>query len=371
MAMHVVILTPALVEGDAVSNDVVGMARTLRGMGHRVTLSVRWVSGEFPIVPFNRVPELLTSPVDVLIYHHSINFAEGVRYIAELPCRKIVKYHNVTPPELFRDHNREIARGCAEGLTQVEHLLRPDVPLWADSPFNGRHAQSFRANWPFHTLPPFNQVHELLAAEPDLAGVGLFDDWFTNVLVVGRLVPNKNVTLAIDAFAAYRRKHDPYARLILVGDLAQNAYCKTLLDRIAEHELAEHVVITGKISVAQLKAFFLTAQVLLTTSKHEGFCAPLVEAMALRVPIVALPNGAIPDTAADVALYPQEDAESIADALLLARTDTRGREERLERGWQRYAEHFTNQVIALEFQRLFAEAQGLWRGGRQVPARAG
>ena len=42
--MNVVLLTPALTEGDAVSNDVFGMARTLRAMGHRVALSVRWSS---------------------------------------------------------------------------------------------------------------------------------------------------------------------------------------------------------------------------------------------------------------------------------------------------------------------------------------
>ena len=110
--MNVVILTPALTEGDAVSNDVFGMARALRTMGHRVSLSVRWSSPDIPVVPLGQVPHLLRSPDDVLIYHHSVGFEEGVRFVEQLGCRKIVKYHNVTPPRFFKELSRDTARVC-------------------------------------------------------------------------------------------------------------------------------------------------------------------------------------------------------------------------------------------------------------------
>ena len=139
--MKVVILTPALTQGDAVSNDVLGMVQVLQQDGHIVTLSARYLAGDFPIVPVNRIADLLRHPDDVLIYHHSIGCEEAVRVFEEAKCRRIVKYHHVTPPEFFRHINRDVAKGCAEGEKQLSRLLLPEVPIWADSPFNGRDMQ--------------------------------------------------------------------------------------------------------------------------------------------------------------------------------------------------------------------------------------
>lgn len=353
--MNVVIFTPALLEGDGVGNDVLGMARALRAAGHAVSFSTRWESA-LPVVPLNRVPDLLRHPDDVFLLHHSIGCEEAVRLFEALPCRKIVKYHNVTPPHFFADINEVVVKGCVAGLKQVARLLRPGVRVWVDSPFNGRDLERVCPGHPFEVLPPFNQVDDLLEAETDRTSVGLYDDWLTNILVVGRLVPNKNVTRALEAFAIYLDRHDPQARLFLVGDLAQNAYCETVLDCIRDLGLADRVFITGKVSLEQLKAFYLSAQILLTTSCHEGFCLPLVEAMGLRVPIVALRNTAIPDTGGDVAVYPADDPAAIAAALAAVRAEPTTLEDRLDRGWQRYRDHFDNRAITARFHKLFASA---------------
>jgi glycosyltransferase involved in cell wall biosynthesis len=365
--MNVVLLTPALTDGDAVSNDVLGMAETLRADGHRVTLSVKYLGGDFPIVPVNRVSRLLENPDDLLIYHHSIGCEEAVRAFEKARTRRIVKYHNVTPAEYFKGINAEVVRGCLEGARQVERLISPDVAIWADSAFNGRDMQLRRADHPFEVLPPFNQVHELLEASPDLTCVGLYDDWLTNVLVVGRVVPNKNVILAVEAFACYLDKFNSNARLIIVGDLAQNTYCEAVLTRIKDLRIGDRIVITGKVSSEQLKAFYLTSQMLLTTSKHEGFCLPLVEAMGLRVPAVGVRNGAMPETARDFGYFADETPEAIATAMHQAESDSTEREQRLRHGWDRYQTEFTNDVIATRFRELLATALGEKETGAGIP----
>lgn len=352
--MNAVILTPALTDGDAVSNDVLGMAQRLREDGHQVTLSVKYLAGEFPIVPVHRVGKLLTNPDDLLIYHHSIGCEEAVQAFEKAKTRRIVKYHNVTPPEYFKGINKDVVKGCIEGAKQVERLFHPDVALWADSPFNGRDLQRRRPEYPFEVLPPFNQVRELLEAEPDLSCVGLYDDWLTNIIVVGRVVPNKNVILAVEAFARFQERFNPLSRLIIVGDVTQNTYCDEVLDRIRQLRIGDRIVITGKVTTEQLKAFFLNAQMLLTTSKHEGFCLPLVEGMGLRTPLVAVPNGAIPDTAREVAFFAEEDPDSIAEAMNLVETSPELREERIRHGWNRYRTEFTNEAIATKFRALVA-----------------
>jgi glycosyltransferase involved in cell wall biosynthesis len=355
--MNAVVFTPSLVLGDAVSNDVLSMVAALERAGCRAYASARWINDGIKGITIDQLPKVLATPDDVLIYHHSIGLEESVRLYERLPCRKVVKYHNVTPPHFFQGINKEVMRGCKLGLEQVGRLMAHCSACWVDSDFNGRDLQSACPGQPYQVLPPFNQIEELIEAEPDLTAVSLYDDWLTNVLVVGRIVPNKNNLLAVDAFAAYRARHDPHSRLIFVGDIAQNRYCDQVIKRIRDQRLSRHVVITGKIAQRQLKTLFLTAQMLLTTSSHEGFCLPLVEAMGLRVPIVATPNAAIPGTAGDVAYYAGDSADEIAAAMQQVRSSPLDREDRLNRGWDRYRETFDNRVIERRFLELFEEAR--------------
>lgn len=356
--MNVVIYTPVLSVGDAIGNDILAMAKILRRQGHTVLYSARWES-TLPVVPIKKVPDILRSPDDLIIFHHSIGCEDGVRMFERLGCRKVVRYHNVTPAKFFRTRNKKTADACDAGLEQLRRLLGQGTRLWVDSEFNGRDARRIVANVPYDVLSPFNQVEQLLEASSDRAGFGLYEDWVTNILVVGRVVPNKNITTAVEAFRVYLERHEPQARLFLAGDLSDHKYTGEVIERIKELELGDRVFVTGKVSVEQLKAFFLSAQVLLTTSLHEGFCVPLVEAMALRVPIVALPNAAIPDTAGDVAVYPEDDSpEAIAAAINVVRSNGLALEDRLNRGWHRYQENFTNRAIEAKFLKLFNEVIG-------------
>ena len=360
--MNAVLLTPALIQGDAVSNDVMGMAEVLSGMGYRVSLSVRWVTGDFPIVPINRIRPLLSRPDDLLVYHHSIGFAEGVEFLESLPCRKIVKYHNITPPEFFQTLSRDIVRSCIEGREQLARIVRmDDVGLCADSQYNADEILAIDPDRQVDVIAPFHQVEDLLSAIPDQTSTGVLDDWNTNVLMVGRLVPNKNISLAVEGFARYRRLHDPDSRLILVGDLSQKPYLNRILDEIAILRLEQHVVLTGKTTLEQLRAIWLTSQVYLTTSSHEGFCLPLIEAMGQSVPIVAVPNAAIPGTAGSCAWYAKETPEGVADALAACMADRPTRERRLVEGVDRYAECFKMGTIAQRLRSLVA------RTGAGVP----
>jgi len=356
--MNIIVFTPTLVRGDAVSHDVLSMVDALRRAGHAAHASASWINDGIEAIPLGDAVERLKSADDLLIYHHSIGLEEAVTLYDRLPCRKIVKYHNVTPPHFFAGINKEVMRGCQLGLDQLGRLLDGCEAVWVDSDFNGRDVQQHRPGMPYEVLPPFNQMDELLAAEPELTSVGLYDDWLTNVLVVGRVVPNKNALLAVDAFAEYRAKHDRHSRLILVGDVAQNKYCDRVIARIRELQLSRHVVITGKINQRQLKTLFMTSQALLTTSSHEGFCLPLVEAMGLRVPIVAVPTTAIPDTAGDVAWYAEATPAAIAERLNDVRVRDREREDRLNSGWQRYREMFSNEMIEQRLMVLF-EGKGV------------
>jgi glycosyltransferase involved in cell wall biosynthesis len=59
---------------------------------------------------------------------------------------------------------------------------------------------------------------------------------------------------------------------------------------------AEGVLFTGPIPAEDRDGWYERADVFLSMSVHEGFCLPLVEALAHGVPVVARNAGAMPET---------------------------------------------------------------------------
>jgi glycosyltransferase involved in cell wall biosynthesis len=59
------------------------------------------------------------------------------------------------------------------------------------------------------------------------------------------------------------------------------------------------ITFTGRVTDAQLKSYYKTANLYMTASRHEGFCVPLVESMYFGVPILARKATAIPETLGD------------------------------------------------------------------------
>jgi glycosyltransferase involved in cell wall biosynthesis len=354
--MKVGIIIPTLADGDAVGHDAIGMAKHIRGRGIPVSFFVTRSTSAEPTHLIDDLPAAFTSPDDVLIYHHSIGFEPGVRAIERLPARrKAVKYHNVTPPQFFKGLNAEVSRACVDGIAQVKRLADTPAKIWADSEYNGEHMRSFRPGRAYDVIPPFHHADDLLTLEPDYRAVSGLDDWATTILLVGRIVPNKNVPLAIAAFADYRRRFDKHARLVIAGDQPVPEHSKEVRESVSRLGQDGHVFVTGKVSTAQLKALYLTADVLLVTSLHEGFCVPLIEAMGLRVPVVAVPNAAVPYTGGDVPWYADGEPTNLAAQIDAVLTDPAEREKQTHAGWRRYDDTFTNRAIEERFAGLFDE----------------
>jgi L-malate glycosyltransferase len=128
--------------------------------------------------------------------------------------------------------------------------------------------------------------------------------------LVGRLVPVKRVDLFLDVverIAARRRE----VEFFIVGDGPLRA---EIARRVAASGLDQRVHLTGPIQpIAPLMS---TLDVLVITSDHEGLPSVLLEALALRVAVVARAVGGIPEVVADencALLVDAADAGSIAE----------------------------------------------------------
>src|SRR4030081_1396746 len=60
--------------------------------------------------------------------------------------------------------------------------------------------------------------------------------------------------------------------------------------------VAERFWFTGPVPDEDLAAFYRWSDAYVSLSEHEGFCVPLVEAMAADVPVLSYAAAAVPDT---------------------------------------------------------------------------
>jgi glycosyltransferase involved in cell wall biosynthesis len=104
-------------------------------------------------------------------------------------------------------------------------------------------------------------------------------------------------------------------RLVLVGPADDNRAYVTALRGLAQRlELGDRLDIeAGRVSDGRLRELYRQASLFVTASEHEGFCVPLVEAMAFHLPVVARAAAAIPSTLAGAGLLIDGD-----DPLLMA-----------------------------------------------------
>lgn len=161
------------------------------------------------------------------------------------------------------------------------------------------------------------------------------------VLTVCRLFPGKGPSELIRALAKVRTEH-PDVRLLIVGGEMASGYARELADLAAELGLADNVVLTGRRSdVARLMA---AADVYAMPSLGEPFGLVFVEAMAMRLPVVALDSGGAPEIVEHGRtglLCAPGDVDQLATNLceLIAGPERRARMGAL--GRQRVEEHFT------------------------------
>ncbi len=141
----------------------------------------------------------------------------------------------------------------------------------------------------------------------------------------GRVSPNKALEHTIAALAVARAHGDPEATLHLVGKPATDSYVAALQRYVVELGLADAVQFAGHASDATVASAYAEADVLVVTSEHEGFCVPVVEAMAAGMPVVAFDQGAVPEVLGGAGvLVSDKDPYTLAGAIAALWRDTPG-----------------------------------------------
>ena len=362
---------PVLASGDAMSNHVFALERKLREWGHQpASYAIEAKPGVTGVLPYRRLFRTVR-PEDLLILHYSMGH-EVFDQLVKLPGRKVLVYHNVTPPEFFSGINPHAAAFAQLGRTQLRSLVgKVDLAVGvseynrrelADAGFEPTATVPILIDWDALAVPPDEGVlaawgggargagnaGNAAAGNAAAGNAAAGNAGRTTLLFVGRVSPNKRHDDLIRMLAYYRRCIDPKAHLLLVGSYRdQPQYHARVASLARELGLADAVTFTGPVPVSHLVAYYASASVFISLSEHEGFCVPLLEAMHFRLPIVAYDAAAVGETAGDAAiLLPRKDLAEAAEACALAIESGELRRSLIAAGERRVAD-FASERVAL------------------------
>ena len=304
--------------GDAIGHEVMGIQRVLRGAGYQSEIFVETADHRLESLTRDYRELIDFSRPDNLLIHHFSLGSRASRIAYALPERMALVYHNITPPEYFVGVHRTLARQCFRGRRELRlYAGRCDLAL-GDSEFNRQDLEAL--GFPRTAVLPVVPDFSHLDRAPDDFVARQFDDAWTNILFVGRVIANKKIEDLIRFFHAYQTLFNSRSRLLIVGSHGGFERYLAALQQLVAALDASHVHFVGQVSDEELVAYYEIADLFLCASEHEGFCVPLVEAFYKQVPVLAYAATAVPATMDGAGvLYDDKDPRHVAalmDAVL-------------------------------------------------------
>lgn len=329
--------------GDAVTNEALALRAALRTLGPSEIFARYYdpsLAGDvLALDEYDRqAPAGRPGATDdVLVVHGSIGEASVASFLAARPERLVLRYHNISPAAPFRPYDPAFAALLDDGRREVAALQPQVVLALCDSAYNAADLAAMGYD-DVRVSPLVADPAELTRVEPDPATAHhLATEVEGPVLLhVGQLLPHKRADLLVQAFHVLVTYLDPDARLILVGPARVSAFANAVQHLV--HELSlPGAWVAGAVSREALAAFYRRADAFVTASEHEGFCIPVLEAMAFDVPVAARAAGALPETAGDAAvLLPLDGGPALlAEAMHAVLHDDRLRGRLVEAGRRR------------------------------------
>jgi len=291
---------------DAITNHALATQQVIREMGLRSEIFV----DDAHVAPevAERVHahydwDRVASADDLAILHYSID-SPAFEFVLTRARACALHYHNVTPPELLWRDMPHLAAQCRDGRDHLTRFEGRIARCASDSIFNARELES--AGLP--SAQVVGILRQALGVPPRHSRRPMTP---IRMLFVGRGVPNKcqhDLILAAGALA----ENGVSAELRLVGSWGgSRAYLERCRRLIRSLDIESSVVFRDSLSDNDLAREYADADVFVCLSEHEGYCVPLLEAMAANLPIVAFNAGAVPETLGGAGLLLDDKSPSL------------------------------------------------------------
>jgi len=330
-------LLAGFADGDAISQEARIVQQALRELGFESDIFAPVETTTPAIAHLARpISEYLTTKRDSVIFHYSIA-SEASQCFLKSACKRIVRYHNITPEHFLRGFDDAVADQLRDSRDQLFSIASEGDEIWADSGFNADELRELGIE-KVKVVPLFFHP-TAIDIKPDSHTLQRLGDGLTNILFVGRMAPNKNVEALMLAFGWYQKTLNPRSRLVLVGSEWSCPRYFAMLRALANALELPDISFEGFVNDAALAACYETASLFVCPSLHEGYCLPLIEAMCHNVPVVARRNGGMPEAMGQSgALFQGDVPKDLAVLMDVMIRDSRQRESVLNAQANRLAE---------------------------------
>lgn len=312
------LISPSVFPRDAVGNLCLDLYRVLKQ--NRIPVRLHAAMCDLAlndIVELEAVAPAAIGPNDRLLYFYSTHDPFLPDLVGTSCAHKAVYFHGVTDPMLLRVFDPELSVACGKAIEALPQLSGFDR-LAA----NSRASAAVLARE--LNLPSSDAVHvvapKLVPLETDARAAGARRN---ALLSVAQLRPHKKIDDVLRLFAAYR-EIEPAAECWIVGRSLNPAYRDYLhWVETRELELPDGAVRWhGNVPDDDLATLYATAGTYVSMSEDEGFCLPLLEAMAGGLPVLAYDLPAVAETLGPAGLrFAKKEFAHLAEAIAALHAD--------------------------------------------------
>jgi glycosyltransferase involved in cell wall biosynthesis len=236
-----------------------------------------------------------SGPSDITILHFALP-SPLTQAFSRTAGKKVLLYHNLTPPEFFEGFSPEMPRIVQQGREELRSLIPCANLALADSEYNRQELvqEGFKRIEVFPLFVDFKKYEKPM----NRFVYDLFKDGRINILFIGRIAPNKKIEDLIKVAFYYKKYISPLVRLIIVGKTDSFPRYYHSLVRLADEFFLqpEEICFTGHVSDEEMFAYYRASDLFLSLSEHEGFGLPFIESMVFNLPVVAYDCTAVAST---------------------------------------------------------------------------
>ena len=280
--------------GDGISNIAVDYMRIFIENNIDSRIVAESVAPSYKIPCVYHIPSLENhiTPHTLVIFHKTMVTDVSLRII-NLPCQKVLLWHNITPPDFFKPYNDSMYDLAKRSIQEMVYLAHFIPNAWTNSEYSRNQLMKlgYKKVDVLHFPYDFSRFPDTKVRKNDMN---------TNILFVGRIAPNKRHEDIIRAFYYYHQLN-PNSRLTLVGSFTGFENYKKECELLAK-KLSVPVRFVGKVSTKKLASYYQQADLFLCMSEHEGLNIPLLEAMYFDVPVLAFASSSIKEGIGDAGI---------------------------------------------------------------------
>jgi glycosyltransferase involved in cell wall biosynthesis len=267
-----------------------------------------------------------------------------------IPLVKTV--HHIYIPEYwkqYREKNRAPYYSSVAGrLFQKLYLMTPVDRIHSVSAATSTDLHQYGIKWPMQIIPNGIDISE-------------YDNYFENeyaqyILFIGRLVFHKNLEVVIASFVEVQARF-PSSKLIIVGTGPMEAELRAMVARLG---LKDNIQFAGGIDHKEKLELLSKCTAVVLPSLVEGFGLVLLEAFAMRKPVLVSNIGALPEMVNegfDGYILPPYDSHEWSRKILLLLSDQRMCKSMGERGRQKVEKKYNLNHISDLMESLYLEVK--------------